>query len=133
MVWSKLIQLQKKKPQLLIFLIIPFQMKTNPENQEIHQCIQCLPRSIYDLEHFEGTRFVELILMLRFREQQVAMSADIEMFMQINVAPFDRAFLRFLLSHNDKIEPYVYTQHIIGATFSPCLASNALRRSARDN
>ena len=72
-------------------------------------------------------------VILRFREQQVAMSADIEMFMQTNVALSDRAFPRFLWSHNRKIEQYVYTQHINGATFSPCLASYALRRSARDN
>ena len=73
-------------------------------------------------------------VLLRFREQQVAISADIEqMFMQIKVAPSDRAFLRFLWNHNGKIEEYEYTRHIIGATSSPCIASYALRRSARDN
>ena len=67
------------------------------------------------------------------RYKQVAMSADIEMFMQINVVHSDCAFPRFLWNHDGKIEQCVYTQHIIGATFSPCIASYALRRSARDN
>ena len=72
-------------------------------------------------------------VILRFREHQVAISADIEqMFMQIKVAPSDRAFLRFLWNHNGKIE-YEYTRHVFGATSSPCRASYALRRSARDN
>ena len=53
--------------------------------------------------------------------------------MQIKVAPSDRAFLRFLWNHNGKIEEYQYTRHIFGATSSPCIASYALRRSARDN
>ena len=73
-------------------------------------------------------------VILGFREQQVAISADIEqMFMQIKVAPSDRAFLRFLWNHNGKFEEYEYTRHIFGATSSPCIASYALRRSARDN
>ena len=72
-------------------------------------------------------------VILRFREQQVVFSADIEqMFMQIKVAPSDRAFLRFLWNHNGKTEEYKHT-HIFGATSSPCIASYALRRSARDN
>ena len=73
-------------------------------------------------------------VILRFREQQAAISADIEqMFLQIKVAPCDRAFLRFLWNHNGKIDEYEYTRHIFGATSSPCIASCALRRSARDN
>ena len=78
------------------------------------------------------SNFVGVIL--RFREQQVAISADIEqLFMQIKVAPSDRAFLRFVWNQNGKIEEYEYTRHIFGATSSPCIASYALRRSARDN
>ena len=73
-------------------------------------------------------------VILRFREQQVAISADIEqMFTQIKVAPSDRAFLRFLWNHNGKIEEYEKKRHIFGATSSPYIASFALRRSARDN
>ena len=55
------------------------------------------------------------------------------MFMRIKVAPSDREFLRFLWNHNGKIEEYEYTRHIFGATSSACIASYALRRSARDN
>ena len=73
-------------------------------------------------------------VILSFREQQLAISADIEqMFMQIKFAPSDRAFLRFLWNHNGKIEEYEYTRQIFEATFSPCIASYDLHRTARDN
>ena len=55
------------------------------------------------------------------------------MFMQVKTAPSDRSYLRFLWDHNGKMEEYEYTSHIFGATSSPCIASNALRRSAKDN
>ena len=84
----------------------------------------------------KGPNFLSNLLgvIIRFREQQVAILADIEqMFMQIKVAPSDRAFLWFLWNHSGKIEEHEYTRHIFGATSSPCTASYALRRSASDN
>ena len=73
-------------------------------------------------------------VILRFRENKLALSADIEqMFMQVKVAPEDRKFLRFLWNNDGRIETYEYTSHIFGATDSPCIASYALRKTARDN
>ena len=73
-------------------------------------------------------------IILRFQESHIAISSDIEqMFMQVKVAPSDRSYLRFLWDRNGKIEEYEYTSHIFGATSSPCIASYALRRSAKDN
>ena len=73
-------------------------------------------------------------VILRFRENKLALSADIEqMFMQVKVAPEDRKFLRFLWNNDCRIETYEYTSHIFGATDSPCIASYALQKTARDN
>ena len=73
-------------------------------------------------------------VILRFRENKIALSADIEqMFMQVKVAPEDRKFLRFLWNNDGRIETYEYTSHTLGATDSPCIASYALRKTARDN
>ena len=55
------------------------------------------------------------------------------MFMQVKVAPEDRKFLRFLWNNDGRIKTYEYTSHIFGATDSPCIASYALRKTARDN
>ena len=54
------------------------------------------------------------------------------MFMQVKVAPSELSYLHFLWDHNGKIEEYEYTSHIFGATSSPCIASYALRHSAKD-
>ena len=73
-------------------------------------------------------------VILSFRENKLALSADIEeMFMQVKVAPEDRKFLRFLWNNDGRIETYEYTSHIFRATDSPCIASYALRKTARDN
>ena len=73
-------------------------------------------------------------VILRFRENKIALSADIEkLFIQVKVAPEDRKFLRFLWKNDGRIETYDYTSHIFGATDSPCIASYALQKTARDN
>ena len=73
-------------------------------------------------------------VILRFRENNIALSADIEqMFMQVKVAPEDKKFLRFLRNNDGRIETYEYTSRIFGATDSPCIASYALRKTALDN
>ena len=71
---------------------------------------------------------------LRFREDKLALSADIEqMFMQVKVTPEDRKFLRFLWINDGCVDKYEYIIHIFSATDSPCIASYALRKTARDN
>ena len=72
-------------------------------------------------------------IILRFREIHIAISADIvQIFMQVKVVPSNHSYHRFLWDHNGKIEEYEYTSHIFGATSSPCIASYALRCSAKD-
>ena len=67
------------------------------------------------------------VVVLRFWENQIAVSADIEhKFMQDKNAPEDSKFLRFLWNNDGRIDNYDCTSHIFGAKDSPCIASNAL-------
>lgn len=76
-------------------------------------------------------------VLLRFREEKVAFSADIEkMFYQVKVPEADRDFLRFLWFPNDDLtaEPVQYRLkvHVFGARSSPSCANFALRHIATD-
>lgn len=74
--------------------------------------------------------------LLRFREGEVAMSADVEqMFLRVLTSMEDSEALRFFWSEVLAAEPEVYMMesHIFGASCSPCCASYALRRCALDN
>lgn len=77
-------------------------------------------------------------VLMRFREEQVALSADIEcMFHQIRVAPDDRDAFRFLWWRDGELtqQPIDHRMevHLFGATSSPSGSSFALRRTAKDN
>lgn len=74
----------------------------------------------------------------RFREQRIALVADVEaMFHQVKVIPKDRDVLRFLWWPEGKLEnkprEYRMTVHLFSATSSPACAGYALRRTAKDN
>jgi len=71
-------------------------------------------------------------ILLRFRENSVAITADVEaMFMQVGVPPPDRKFLRFLwrMSKSDPIKLFEYRSHIFGKVDSPTIACYALLRA----
>ena len=77
-------------------------------------------------------------VLLRFREESVALMADIEsMFHQVRVHPKDVDALRFLwFPHGDLSkdpEEYQMLIHLFGGVWSPCCASYALRKTAADN
>ncbi|KAL3975057.1 hypothetical protein ACER0C_023683 [Sarotherodon galilaeus] len=77
-------------------------------------------------------------VLLRFREEPVALMADIEsMFYQVNVPERDADLLRFLWWPDGKLEEpmkeYRMMVHLFGATSSPSVASYALRRTAEDH
>ena len=83
------------------------------------------------------TNFIVGVLM-RFREEQVALSADNEcMFHQITVAPGDREAFRFLWRPNGDLtqEPIDYRMevHLFGATSTTSCFSFALKKTAEDN
>ena len=75
-------------------------------------------------------------VLLRFRQHQFAVSADIEgMFLQVVVPDCDQPSLRFLWREDPttNVVVYQYTRHIFGAKESPTCANYALQRTARDN
>ena len=77
-------------------------------------------------------------VLLRFRQEQVAVVSDVEcMFYQVKVAPEDRDCLRFFWwpGGNINLEPVLYrmTVHLFGATSSPSCANYALHQTVEDN
>ena len=77
-------------------------------------------------------------ILLRFRQDRVAVAADIEsMFHQVRVAEDDRDVLRFLWWENGDLarrpKEYRMAVHIFGAKSSPSCTTFALRRTASDN
>ena len=77
-------------------------------------------------------------VLLRFRQEPVAVMADVEsMFHQVRVTPCDRDLLRFLWLKggdiNDDVGIYRMKVHLFGGIWSPSCCSFALRRTAEDN
>ena len=73
---------------------------------------------------------------MRFREEKVALSGDIEtMFNQVAVPEADQGALRFLWrqSPESPIEVYQYVRHIFGEKYAPTCSNYALLRSAEDD
>ena len=72
----------------------------------------------------------------RFREEPIALTADIEsMFLQVQVPEQDRSCLRFLWRPrtNEPVQIYEYQRHVFGAKSSPTCANYALKRVGLDN
>ncbi|XP_076848178.1 uncharacterized protein LOC143493558 [Brachyhypopomus gauderio] len=88
---------------------------------------------------FQGPDLTNTLIgvLTRFREESVAVMADIEaMFYQVRVPPKDYDFLRFLWwpdgDLSGTLQEYRMTVHIFGATSSPSCACFALRKTAED-
>ncbi|KAL7882927.1 hypothetical protein SRHO_G00005850 [Serrasalmus rhombeus] len=77
-------------------------------------------------------------VIIRFRQEEVAVMADVEaMFHQVKVADEDADLLRFLWwpagDISQDLKEYRMTVHLFGATSSPSCANFALRKCAEDN
>ena len=76
-------------------------------------------------------------ILIRFREEETAFTADIKaMFHQVKVLHDVADALRFLLWDTAVSQPrkeYQMLVHIFGATSLPCRANRALRQTANDN
>ena len=73
-------------------------------------------------------------ILLRFRENSVAILSDIEgMFMQIAIRHEDQFALRFLWLKKEMVNQYQFTRLIFGATCSPFCKIIVLNRCAGDN
>ena len=77
-------------------------------------------------------------VLIRFREEPVALVADIEsLFHQIGVDPKDRDVLRFFWLENGDLQEeateYRMVRHVFGATSSPSIANLCLKKAASAN
>ena len=75
-------------------------------------------------------------IIFRFREHQIALSADIEaMFLQVAVPSDDNRCLRFLWREDpeQRIEFHLHARHVFGPKDSPTCAKYALHQVAKDN
>ena len=73
-------------------------------------------------------------VLMRFREDPVAVFADIEgMFMQIAIHQIDQSALRFLSLADNQIQRYQFTRIIFGANCSPSCAIYVLNHCAKEN
>ena len=77
-------------------------------------------------------------VLIRFREEHVAIMADIEaMFYQVKVAEKHRSFLRFLWWEDSDINKSIVDHemcvHVFGGVSSPSCSNYALRKTASDN
>ena len=75
-------------------------------------------------------------ILMRFREERVALSAEIEsMLSQVVVPAEDQTVLRFLWREHQSSAPdvYQYCRHIFGAKSSPTSVNYVLRQTAEDN
>ena len=74
-------------------------------------------------------------IIFRFREKQIALTADVEaMFLQVKVPPAGCKVLRFLWRENntEPIPVYEFGRHIFGAKSSPTCVHYALQQVGRD-
>ena len=121
---------------------LPHHPKTNPNKSGK------VRRVLNGAAKFQGTSLNKSLLtgpdmlqnlirvLLRFRQHQFAVSADVEgMFPQVGVPDWDQPSLRFLWREDPttNVVVYQYTRHIFGAKDSPTCANYALQRTARDN
>ena len=77
-------------------------------------------------------------ILLRFRQEQIAIMADIEaMYYQVRVHEEHRDFLRFLWwpqgDVTKPLEVYQMNVHLFGAVSSPSIANFALQQTGKDN
>ena len=72
-------------------------------------------------------------LIMRFRHNSVAISANIEAVYASACGRLRPPVSTFLRSNDTKTIEYEYTRHIFGAADSPCVACYAVRKCAKDN
>ena len=120
---------------------LPHHPVVNPNNPEK------VRRVLNGASKFQGISLISVLLtgpnllqrlihtLIRFRQHQFAVSADIEvMFLQVGVLPAEQSVLHFLWREDSSknLEVYQYTRHIFGAKDSPTCANYALLHTARD-
>ena len=132
--------LSPKKP----IWYLPHHPVTHPQKPEkvriVFDCAAKYHNTSLNDHLLQGPDFTNSLVgvLLRFRQERVAVMADIEkMFHQVNVKEQDREALRFLWWPEGDLskEPVEHqmTVHLFGATSSPSCCSYALKKTAEDN
>ena len=106
------------------------------QDKTIDKCSLKIQRGFLNDELLTGPDLLCNIhgLLLRFRQYEVAVTADIEvMFMQVGIREENQDALRFLGSGNDEERTSKHQRLIFGAICSPACAIFVLQKSANDN
>lgn len=108
--------------------------------QVVFDCSASYKGKSLNTELLQGPDLANPLLgvLLRFREERIAVMADIEaMYYQVCVQEHHRDFLRFLWwpqgDVSKPLEVYRMNLHLFGAVSSPSIANFALKRTAVDN
>ena len=122
---------------------IPHHGVYHPQKKKIRVVFDCAAEyrgTSLNKELIQGPDLTNSLVgvLMRFRQQPVALMADIEaMFSQVKVPMECRDYQRFLWWPEGDVdrpsEEYRMTVHIFGATSSPSCANYALKRTAMDN
>ena len=114
--------------------------KRNGTIRVVFDCSSSYKGTSLNSELLQGPDLANTLIgvLLRFRQEHIAMMADIEgMFHQVRVHEDYLDFLRFLWwpdgETNKRLEEYRMTVHLFGAISSPSCANFALRKTAEDN
>lgn len=106
----------------------------------VFDCTSSFQGTSLNKELLQGPDLTNTLIgvLLRFRQEQIAVMADIEaMFYQVHVVEKDRDFLKFLWwpegDISKPLEVYRMKVHLFGAVSSPSIAKFALRQTADDN
>jgi hypothetical protein len=106
----------------------------------VFDCVATYHGASLNNELLQGPDLTNTLLgvLLRFRQEPVALMADIQsMYYQVMVPEKDRDFLRFLWwPEGDASKPvreYRMKAHLFGAKSSPSCANFALKQTAADN
>ncbi len=133
-------QLYRRDGRLWYILHHGIYHKRKGKIRVVYDCTSTFQGTSLNSELLQGPDLMNTLLgvLLRFRQDTVAVMADIEgMFHQVKVSEEDKDFLRFLWwpdgNTNDLLSEYRMTVHLFGAVSSPSCANFALKRTADDN
>ena len=134
---------EEKKEHSIPKWYLPHHAVVHPQKHKVRVVFDCSSRfngvSLND-QLMQGPDLLNSLVgvLLRFRQEPVAIAADIEeMFHQVRVQECDRNALRFLWFEGGNMEgpptEYQMTVHLFGATSSPSVCCRALQLTAENN
>ena len=141
--WKRVMQKDVMKHQLErlgTFLIIQYTIQVNQAKYVVFDCSAEFEGKSINKELLPGPELTNQIvsILIRFREERVAVMADVEsMHYQVQVPENQQTYLKLLWWENHDIEchpqEFVMCAHVFGGAFSGGCSNDALRRTAVDN